>query len=231
MKTRWTSLAGALLAASLLISACGSGGPEPTPTLITELIHTQAVATFAVGQTQTALAQPTETPTPTHTPTASPSPTSLQGAPTAASAAIPPTASCYGMAFVSDVSIPDNTSMTPGQKFTKTWRVRNNGSCDWPVGSKLNSTSGAAMGGSALTLDEVVETGDDVELSVEMTAPTSSGTHRGNWRMSTASGAYFGDEIYVVIVVGGSATVTPTVRTTASPTATSTEEPTETDEP
>ena len=233
MRIRWTSLAGAILAGSLFISACGSGNAQATPTLITELIQTQAVATFAVGQTQTALALPTGTPTPTHTPTATPSPTSLQGPPTAASVGIAPTSSCYGMAYVSDVTVPDNTTMAAGQKFTKTWRVRNNGSCAWPVGSKLNFTGGEAMSGSALTLEDAVDTGDEVELSVDMTAPSSTGTHRGNWRMSNPNGASFGDEVYVLIRVGGTATITPTVRASASPsvTPTVTETPTATDEP
>ena len=239
MRITRRSLAGTILAGSLLISACGSGDADATPTLSAEMIETQAVATFAAGLTQTALAMPTETPTPTHTATATPSPTSLQGTPTAASVGIAPTSSCYGMAYVSDVTVPDNTIMTSGQKFTKTWRVRNNGSCAWPVGSKLSFTGGEAMGGTTLTLEDAVDTGDEVELSVDMTAPSSSGAHRGNWRMANPSGVPFGDEVYVLIRVGGTATITPTVRASASPTATATvtetptatASPTETEEP
>jgi hypothetical protein len=233
MRINLTSLVGMCLMGSLVISSCGTGGADATPTLSVEMIQTQAVATFSVGQTQTALALPTETPTPTHTPTATPSPTSLQGTPTAASVGIAPTSSCYGMAFVSDVTVPDNTTMTAGQKFTKTWRLRNNGSCAWPVGSKLSFTGGEAMGASALTLEDAVDTGKEVELSVDMTAPSSSGTHRGNWRMANPNGASFGDEVYVLIRVGGTATITPTAKATTSPsgTPTATASPTETEEP
>lgn len=220
-----------MLAGSLFIGACGSGGADATPTLSPEMIQTQAVATFAAGQTQTALSLPTDTPTPTPTPTVTPSPTSLQGSPTAASAGIAPTSSCYGMAFVADVTIPDNTAMTQGQKFTKTWRVRNSGSCAWPVGSKLSFTGGEAMGGSAVTLDKAVDVGKDTELSVAMTAPDKAGTYRGNWRMVNPTGGYFGDEIYLIIVVGGTTTVTPTSKATSAPkvTPTATEEPTATE--
>jgi hypothetical protein len=57
-----------------------------------------------------------------------------------------------------------------------------------------------------------------------MTAPTNkTGTLRGNWRMSTAAGQFFGDEVFVVVVVGG-VTLTNTsaapTNTTAPPTAT-----------
>ena len=226
MKIRLWTLVGLSLVGSLFMSACGSKGADATPTLSVEMIQTQAVATFAAGQTQTALAMPTETPTPTDTPTPTPTSTpaltNAPGIPTAPGGGIPPTSSCYSMAFVADVTIPDNTTMTPGQKFTKTWRVRNNGSCAWEAGYKLNFTSGNAMDGSAVTLEEALDPGKEVELSVSLTAPSSSGTHRGNWRMSNAGGTYFGDEVYVLIGVSGSVTTTPTVKASATPSATST---------
>jgi hypothetical protein len=122
--------------------------------------------------------------------------------------------------------------MNPGEKFTKTWRVRNNGSCAWEAGFKFASTSGDAMGGTTLTLDKAVNPGKETDLSVAMTAPNKQGTFQGNWRMSTAAGVYFGDEVYVIIVVGSSASASPTstatgVPSTATPTLTPTETPTE----
>jgi len=138
------------------------------------------------------------------------------------------------MAFVSDVTIPDNTNMKPGQKFTKTWRVRNNGTCAWEAGFKLNFIGGDAMGGTTLTLDKAISPGSETELSVPMTAPNTSGTHRSNWRMATAAGANFGDEVYVIIVVSGTTVTSPTptatgtsIVTTATPTSTPTATATE----
>jgi len=145
------------------------------------------------------------------------------------------------MAFVSDVTVPDNITMRPGQTFTKTWRVRNNGSCAWESGFKFNFIGGEAMGGGILTLDKAVNTGTETELSVVMTAPNASGSHRGNWRMATAVGANFGDEVYVIIVVSGSAATTTSTATstgvvtqassTPTATATTTATPTDTLEP
>jgi hypothetical protein len=135
------------------------------------------------------------------------------------------------MAFVSDVTVPDNTTMKPGQTFTKTWRVRNNGSCAWESGSKFNFIGGEAMGGGTLTLDKAVNPGTETELSVAMTAPNASGSHRGNWRMTTAAGANFGDEVYVIIVVSGSASTSTGVVTQATATATPTATGTPTDTP
>jgi hypothetical protein len=222
----------AILAAGLL-AACGSGGEDATPTIPVEQLQTEAVATFAADLTSTALAMPTATPTETATPT--PNPTEAPAAtitPAPTAAGVIPTASCYGLTFVSDVTIPDNTKMTPGQKFTKTWRVRNSGSCDWQTGFKLNFTGGEAMGGSSISLSSAVPTGSEVNLSVDLTAPNTAATYRGNWRMANASGTYFGDEIYVQIVVGSStATATPSATTaaTSAPTATPTSTPTPTE--
>lgn len=236
------SLFGLSLLLSLLISACGSKDADATPTLSVELIQTLAVVTFSVGQTQTALAMPSNTPTPTAT--SSPTNTSTlavtntPGTPRASGVGVVPTTSCYSMAFVADVSIPDNTTMKPGQTFTKTWRVRNNGTCAWESGYKFNFIGGEAMGGATLTIDKAVNPGTETELSVAMTAPNASGSHRGNWRMATAAGANFGDEVYVVIVVSGSASTTSTAtstgvatQSTATPTTTPTATETPTDTP
>lgn len=212
-----------LLALSLLLAACGPGAEQTTPTLSVEQIQTQAVATFAADLTSTALAMPTDTPTPTETPT--PSATSTPaGTSTSTSVGVIPTASCYGLTYVSDVTIPDNTNMTPGQTFTKTWRVRNSGSCAWQAGFNFRFTSGEAMGGTTVALQSAVQPGAETNLSVELTAPGTPGTYRGNWRMTTASGTFFGDEVYVLIVVG-SATATATSAPSATPAPTDTPPP------
>jgi hypothetical protein len=234
-KTKYLlAVAGLSLLISLLLSACGSVDADATPTFSVELAQTLAVATFSSGQTQTAVAMPTNTSTPTVTPsptyTITLAVTNTAGTPFAPSAGVVPTSSCYSMAFVADVTIPDNTSMKPGQTFTKTWRVRNNGTCAWDSGFKFNLIGGEAMGGGTLTLNKAVSPGTETELSVAMTAPNTSGSHRGNWRMANATGTNFGDEVYVIIVVSGSAsTATSTgVAAQATATFTATETPTET---
>lgn len=215
-------IVGLTLIGSLFMSACGSQEADATPTLSVEMIQTQAVATFAADLTRTAMAAPTETPTPMDAATSTVTAATAPASPTSSGAGTAPVASCLGMAFVSDVTIPDNTSMAPGNRFTKTWRVRNNGTCAWQAGFRLNFTGGEAMGGSAVTLDEGVEAGDEAELSVSLTAPGTAGTYRGNWRLSNAAGSFFGDEIFVVIVVSGGASATATGPSAASATATAT---------
>lgn len=191
---------------SLQINACGPNKADLTPTVNVAVVQTSAVSTFASGLTQMAFSIPTDTPQPTNTlsPTDTPVPTKTVGPPT-------PTALCYGLVYIKDVTIEDDTAMTPGQTFTKTWQVQNTGTCAWDVGFKFALVGGDAMGGVTLTLSKVVGPGDQVELSIPMTAPNKTGTVTGTWRMSTINRTYFGDPLTVVISIG-----TPTATATAT---------------
>jgi hypothetical protein len=223
--------------ATLVLSACGGSGADATPTLSVEQIQTLAVMTYQAQLTQTALAQPTSTPAPTITPLtvetfAAPS-TSEAVVATSTSASSAGSAACYGLSYVKDVTIPDDTVMTPGQSFTKTWLVANTGTCAWEAGFIFNVVSGDALGGVAVTLNQTVEPGRQYEFSVPMVAPTNkTGELKGIWQLSDANGNFFGDGVYVLINVGGTAptatggaatatsapaTETPTATATATP--------------
>ncbi len=209
---------GMALAAGLLflLAACGPSPAELTPTIDPNMIRTEAVSTFAFSLTQTALAKPTNTATLTPSPIPSPTPIRTSTAGTMVSGI---TTACYGLTYVSDVTIPDNTQMTPGQTFTKTWRVQNTGTCPIPAGFVFENSGGDAMGGEPLTLIEPIGADDIADLSIKMTAPTGqTGTVQGNWRMTDANGQFFGQEVTVVIVVGSGTST----QTTPSATATST---------
>jgi hypothetical protein len=205
---------------ALLLSACGATPADltPTTTVNPDEIRTQAVGTFAADLTLTAFLAATSTPAATVTPLASftAAATSTGGVAFGTAPSTGATASCYGLSFVSDVTIPDNTPVTAGQAFTKTWKVKNAGSCAWDAGFKFSFVGGEQMGGASVTLPSAVAAGAVYDISVPLTAPSKSGTLRGNWRMATASGQFFGDEVYVQVVVGGGTAATNTVTSTTS---------------
>lgn len=222
-----------LLTSMILLTACGGGSTEetPTPTLVNaEDIAANAIATFAVGLTQTALSLPSTTPILTSTPIPT-FPVGMTTTPGSASNSVP-TTTCYRLVYIKDVTIPDNTPMKPGEAFTKTWLVQNTGSCKWEVGFRFNVIAGNPMSGVALTLKEEVAPGSQYELSVPLVLPLdATGTLSGTWRMSDANGTFFGDALTVVVLVSGTAptiTATATVKT-STPTSTST--PTQTTVP
>jgi next to BRCA1 gene 1 protein len=39
--------------------------------------------------------------------------------------------------FITDITIPDGTSMAPFNPFTKIWRLRNSGCTIWPFGTQV----------------------------------------------------------------------------------------------
>lgn len=199
-----------------------------TLTAAPDQIRTQAVGTFASDLTLTALAAPTNTPVPTVTPLPSftPAPTLAAGG-TGLGTAPAATTSCYGLAYVSDVTIPDNTPVQPGQKFTKTWKVQNTGSCAWDAGFKFGFVSGDAMGGTTYTLPSSIASGAVTDISISMTAPNKTGAVESDWQMSTANGQAFGQIVFVKVVVGGGAAATNSgsgATATSTATATATQE-------
>jgi Ig-like domain from next to BRCA1 gene len=162
-------------------------------------VQTAAVATYASNLTQTAAAH--LTPTAPLTPTTTPTLTLIDINATEASAT--PTPSCYHLRFIKDVTIKDFTPMTPGETFTKTWQVINNGTCAWQPGFQFAFYGGDPMGGSNFTLTQAVNPGDQTDLSIPMTAPSGTGIIISTWRMSGFNGWFFGDALTVKIDLGG----------------------------
>ncbi len=186
------------------------------PTADVPLIQTQAVGTFAFSLTSTAVAIPSNTPTLTPPPMTE-APAVTEGTAEGTSS-VSPTPSCYRLKYDQDVTIPDNTLMTPAQVFTKTWQVENNGTCAWKPGFRMVLVGGTAMGGSPFVLDSTVNPGGRIQISIKMVAPTNqTGLIQGTWRMQDDTGTPFGDALTVVIVIGG-----PTLSSSVTATATST---------
>ncbi len=218
----------AALAIGIIIGVAGSrpSAPPPVtpaPTQNLDAVRTEAVSTFAADMTGTASAVPTATATETEVASAAAA-TASTGEPATASTGGPsPTPACLGLRWVKDVTIPDNTAMTPAEVFTKSWLVENSGTCPWQAGFQVVLIGGVAMGGSPFQLTQEVGPGGRIQISIKMVAPTNqTGIVQGTWKMADSTGKPFGDYMSVVIVVGtGSATAPapglPTAKATATP--------------
>jgi len=91
-----------------------------------------------------------------------------------------------GARFVRDVSIFDGTQVAPGTSFTKIWRLKNSGEVPWPAGTRILFVGGDQMSADMsvpITHDGDVKSGDEVDVAVEMIAPTELGRYLGNWRL------------------------------------------------
>lgn len=105
----------------------------------------------------------------------------------------PPVTRCDAAAFVKDVSIPDGTILSRNTPFTKTWRLKNVGTCTWTSAYRLAFVSGDAMNGpSTAPLPASISPGQTVDVSVNLTSPGADGHYRGYWKLRNASNASFG---------------------------------------
>lgn len=109
--------------------------------------------------------------------------------------------------FVADITVPDYTAVKPGAPFTKTWRIKNVSSCDWGVGFVWISVGGDAMSDPGWAFVPPTPKGETVDISIEMTAPTTPGTYQGLWRIQAPDGRKFGaSPAYAIITVPGAST-------------------------
>ena len=104
-------------------------------------------------------------------------------------------------AYVADVTIPDDTRLSPGQSFTKTWRVKNSGERPWSDGFRLVFVQGAAMTNQRSIPLPACAPGQEVEISIAQTAPTRRGTYFGDWKMRDDRGTLFGEVLFLRIIV------------------------------
>lgn len=173
-------------------SALASLTPSPPPSLAPEVAPVEPTPTLESSPgASAALAQPTPTPETALSPTPEASPTTAS---TAQSQAAPVQPECTDLAaFYGDVSIPDGTFFRAGERFTKTWRFRNNGDCTWTPAYSIVFASGEMMNAPLSNpFPATVAPGELVDLSIEMEAPRRGGAHTGSWEFANSSGQRFG---------------------------------------
>lgn len=123
-------------------------------------------------------------------------------------AGTPVVSKCDHYQMLRDVTIPDGTFMTPGYKFTKTWRLKNTGTCTWLMDYEIYFESGDPLEGpSAVKIARNVLPGESVDVSIVLTAPGVPGLYRSNYKMRNSNGEIFGSSedhkpFYVEIWVG-----------------------------
>ena len=220
-----------LLIGIFLTSCGGQVPESPTPDVNAILTAAIGTAAAAIFQTQTAIVPPatetfTPTPLPTNTPltlstpTALPSvtqqfvfvpsftpgvvvpivsPTGTQRTPTVNPSSLG--VGCNNLRLISDETIPAGTVLKPREPFTKTWKVENNGTCDWVYLYHFVFISGESMGAGPDRLGKVIEPGKWTQISLGLEAPNREGTYTGTWRFADQDGNPFGSTLTVSIVV------------------------------
>ena len=203
-----------ILIIMLLLAACGATPPASTgPTPDVAAVRTSAASTVVSQFTLTAAAFTVTTAPPTDTkapeaPEATATQTTLPVAQvTNAEGTVVTLCDKYSWDLDTvDVNVPDNTVMSPGQDFVKTWKIKNIGACTWDAGYKLVYSYGDdELKGEAQPLAAAIAPQQEAEVSVSFTAPDLPGTYTSYWTLQNPKGiAFQGNDnkvLYVQIVV------------------------------
>jgi hypothetical protein len=178
----------AALAILMVVTACkiSFGGDEQDEQ---SAIQTAIAATLTASGAQTAATmtvEPTATTEPEDTAVAVPTKTPLP---------------CNAAYFVSE-TVPDGTDFNPGETFTKTWRLKNIGTCTWNTNYKLKFGSGDQMNGpSSQKLANSVGPNEQIDIAVDLKAPTTPKSYKGIWQIVDDEGRVFVYNIWVAIDV------------------------------
>ncbi len=212
-----------ILLSAILLGACNlpTGNGNTDDAAATSIAATaEAVFTHAAETAIVSLPSATTAPEITLTATNTLMPTIPPA--TATNTPIP----CNRGSFVKDVTYPDGTEVNAGTAFTKTWRIKNNGSCTWNSSYVLLFDSGDQMGAPATSpiTTGTVAPGATIDISVDLVAPSDPKSYQGNFKLRSSDNIVFGINAdgqgpFWVKVVVPAPTATPGVPTLPPPVA------------
>lgn len=179
------SLLSVITVVAMIATACGNNSANEEAIATSVALTVQAQPTLQSAPSQTPIATPTILqPAGSSTPIPSPKPT------------FPPASGgeldCMSASLVSE-TVPDGTVLTPGQQFTKTWRIQNTSPCTWTTSYKIVFWDGEVMGGGYVyNFPQQALPGDTVDVPLVLTAPTEEGEYQSFWKLQTPGGSSFG---------------------------------------
>ena len=108
---------------------------------------------------------------------------------------------CYSSALVSE-TIPSGSRFNPGERFVKTWEIKNTGTCDWLRDFFFDYAGGYDFqGADRVRITKKVSPDSTVEISMSIDAPTDVDNYSSSWQMVTDEGVRFGQIFTIEIKV------------------------------
>lgn len=105
------------------------------------------------------------------------------------------------LSFIDDLTIEDGTSFLPNTQIDKQWLVQNDGTCDWDSTYQIRWVSGDPMSANTSQALYPARAGTGATISILFTAPTEAGDYESAWQAVDPDGNFFGDLIFMQIVV------------------------------
>jgi hypothetical protein len=103
--------------------------------------------------------------------------------------------------FQEDLTIPDGTEVSPGDKLDKRWLVLNNGSCNWDDRYQVRLIGGPNIGAPQLQALYPARSGSEAVIRMNFIAPQEPGAYRSAWQAYDPDGQAFGDPFFIDFVV------------------------------
>jgi hypothetical protein len=105
----------------------------------------------------------------------------------------------YAASLTSDPDIV-TLSVLPGETVHTTWVLHNDGTCDWTgVTVVFSSSSGQGMAEGIPVPAAAAQS--NIELAIDLTAPTEVGEYGGEWRLRAPDGTLFGPPLRAQMIV------------------------------
>jgi hypothetical protein len=105
-----------------------------------------------------------------------------------------------GARYVRD-RIAYSSRFQPGANVEQRWVMRNSGTTTWGAGYQLVYLGGATLGTAQTISAPTTAPGAEAEFTLAFQAPAKPGVYRSYWRMRNPAGKWFGDQLWVDIVV------------------------------
>jgi hypothetical protein len=171
------------------------------PTLLGLLLPLILAVSCAPQASPTAFRPPTEAGPTQILPTTTPIPHLFTPVPTPTITATIPGPCTNNLGFTDDITIADNSYVSPGSSIDKQWLVQNSGTCNWDSSYRLKWIGGDPLGAAEEQALYPARAGTQATLRILFTAPTIEGPDESAWQAVDPSGNVFGDLIYIKFVV------------------------------
>jgi hypothetical protein len=122
---------------------------------------------------------------------------------------LPPTGCLDSMAYVSDLTYPDDIpDVWPvegaGEAIQKGWQIQNTGTCTWDQTYALiydGSQPTGVLQSDPVYIEGLVAPGGVYDIYVDVVTPDQPGRYVGYYTMQAPSGVLFGDRIWAAVEI------------------------------
>jgi hypothetical protein len=88
-------------------------------------------------------------------------------------------------------TVADGSTVSPSQKFTIVWTLKNTGTTTWDPNYLVRLFGGNSFGFSDSKLDKTVKPGANTTITMELTAPATTGEYSTVWVLTNLDGRNF----------------------------------------